>query len=84
MIPGYAKVDPADGSDRFHENRSVQSARFTFDDGSHELLYFLDEPTLQTATVDVHSQTVTVESLTTSEPGSRDYTGISKLLVAIE
>ncbi|WP_166533465.1 discoidin domain-containing protein [Blastococcus xanthinilyticus] len=34
LVPGYAKVDPADGSDRFLENRTVTEVTWRFDDGS--------------------------------------------------
>ena len=34
LVPGYAKVDPADGTDRFLENRTVTAATWIFDDGS--------------------------------------------------
>ncbi|MCZ2858477.1 discoidin domain-containing protein [Blastococcus sp. VKM Ac-2987] len=33
LVPGYAKVDPADGTDRFLENRTVTEAVWRFDDG---------------------------------------------------
>ena len=34
LVPGYAKIDPADGSDRFAENRTVTAVTWRFDDGS--------------------------------------------------
>ncbi|MGY2066384.1 hypothetical protein [Blastococcus sp. SYSU DS0619] len=33
LVPGYAKVDPADGTDRFLENRTVTEVVWRFDDG---------------------------------------------------
>ena len=33
LVPGYAKVDPADGTDRFLENRTVTAVDWQFDDG---------------------------------------------------
>ncbi|MGY1723829.1 NADase-type glycan-binding domain-containing protein [Blastococcus sp. SYSU DS0533] len=34
LVPGYAKVDSADGTDRFLENRTVTEVTWRFDDGS--------------------------------------------------
>jgi hypothetical protein len=34
LVPGYAKVDPVDGTDRFVENRTVTAVTWRFDDGT--------------------------------------------------
>lgn len=34
MIPGYAKTDPHDGTDRYAQNRRISAVNYTFDDGS--------------------------------------------------
>jgi hypothetical protein len=34
IIPGYAKTDPADGTDRYAQNRRIAQVRYTFDDGT--------------------------------------------------
>lgn len=34
MIPGYAKTDPYDGTDRYAQNRRISAVDYTFDDGS--------------------------------------------------
>jgi zinc-ribbon domain len=34
LIPGLAKTDPVDGTDRYAQNRRVSSVRYDFDDGS--------------------------------------------------
>ncbi len=34
IIPGYAKTDPHDGTDRYAQNRRISAVRYTFDDGS--------------------------------------------------
>lgn len=36
LVRGHAKVDPADGTDRFLENRTVTVVAWQFDDGSTE------------------------------------------------
>ncbi len=33
IVPGYAKTDPADGTDRYAENRRLTKVRWTFDGG---------------------------------------------------
>lgn len=34
MMPGYAKIDPYDGTDRYVQNRRISAVDYTFDDGS--------------------------------------------------
>jgi hypothetical protein len=34
MVPGFAKTDPYDGTDRYAQGRRVSLARFVFDDGT--------------------------------------------------
>ncbi|MGH3794700.1 MAG: NADase-type glycan-binding domain-containing protein [Pseudonocardiaceae bacterium] len=34
MVPGYAKTDPYDGTDRYAQNRRISAVRYMFDDGS--------------------------------------------------
>ncbi|HEU0090282.1 MAG TPA: hypothetical protein VFQ77_21940 [Pseudonocardiaceae bacterium] len=34
IVPGYAKTDPNDGTDRYAQNRRISAVRYTFDDGS--------------------------------------------------
>ena len=81
LIPGYAKVDPADGSNRFFQNRRVHRVRYGATGISREAS-FVDQPELQT--VDVVSKPtteVTVEILESTAPGDRDYTAISEIEV---
>jgi hypothetical protein len=35
VVPGFAKTDPYDGTDRYVQGRKVSSARFVFDDGTY-------------------------------------------------
>jgi hypothetical protein len=60
MIPGYAKVDPADGTDRYAQNRRIAQVRYTFDDGTTV------EQTLATDAGDRAVQTVAVPGVTSS------------------
>lgn len=34
IIPGFAKTDPVDGTDRYAQNRRISAVQYTFDDGS--------------------------------------------------
>jgi hypothetical protein len=34
LVPGYAKTDAADGTDRYAENRRIRAVRWRFDDGT--------------------------------------------------
>ena len=36
LVPGYAKTDAADGTDRYAENRRITAVRWRFDDGTTE------------------------------------------------
>jgi hypothetical protein len=35
VIPGFAKTDPYDGTDRYAQGRKIAAARFVFDDGTY-------------------------------------------------
>ena len=35
VVPGFAKTDPYDGTDRYVQGRKISSARFVFDDGTY-------------------------------------------------
>ena len=34
IVPGYAKTDPADGTDRYAQDRRISVVRYAFDDGT--------------------------------------------------
>lgn len=65
LLPGYAKLDPVDGTDRFRQNRRVTSVRYTFDNGSAVTQTLdPDDPSIQsTAVPAVSTRTVTVTIL---------------------
>jgi hypothetical protein len=79
LIPGYAKVDPETGADRFAENRRIRAVRYVFDDGTWVRQTFADQPLLQTRTVDVTTGSVTIVIVKTTGHGGRDYTAISEI-----
>jgi hypothetical protein len=81
LLPGYAKIDPCDGSDRFTENRVVRTVEYRFDDGTTVVQELDARPEVQYVDVDVVTGTVAITVLATSPPGARDYTVISEVEV---
>jgi hypothetical protein len=83
IIPGYAKIDPLDGTDRFNENRRIQRVRLEFSDGSSIEADLEDSPELQTIPIPEQDTTfIKLVIMETSEHGGRDYTAISSIGVA--
>jgi hypothetical protein len=82
LIPGYAKVDPSNGIDRFPENRRVREVRWRFDDGTTVEQRFSDSPSMQWTAVDATTSSVTIELLS-SRPGDpeHDYLPISEVSI---
>jgi hypothetical protein len=72
LIPGYAKIDPANGVDRFPQERRIAEVRWQFDDGTFVDQHFADSPTMQRTAVDVTTGSVTIRILAT-RPGDPDY-----------
>jgi hypothetical protein len=79
LIPGYAKVDPATGTDRFTQERRISEVRWSFDDQTSVDQDLADDPEMQRTTVDVDTTSVVIEIVTTGDPGDPnfDYTAIS-------
>src|SRR6266545_1427455 len=79
VVPGYAKVDAADHTDRFHQERRVVAVRCSFDHDPAVTVTFADLAELQTFTVDVRTRRVTIEITRTTAAPERDFTAISEL-----
>jgi hypothetical protein len=79
LIPGYAKIDAADRTDRFHQERRVVSVRCSFDHDPAVTVSFSDLAELQSFGVSVTTTTVTIEILQTTQAPERDFTAISEL-----
>jgi hypothetical protein len=47
IIPGYAKIDPCDGTDRFYQAYAVRKAEIQFSDGSEVVADFEQKPKMQ-------------------------------------
>ena len=81
LIPGYAKIDPADGTNRFLQNRRVRRVRYGAGTVAQEAS-FVDRPEMQS--IDLRSsptREVTIQILESSPPGDRDFTAISEIEV---
>jgi serine/threonine-protein kinase len=79
LLPGYAKIDDTDGTNRFTQNRRVVSVRWTFRDGSSVVQSFQDAPRLQMIDVDAPAGPVALEILSSTAHGGRDFTAISEI-----
>jgi hypothetical protein len=79
LIPGYAKIDPANGTDRFTQERRISRVRWRFDDQTSVTQDLDDAPEMQRTTVDVDTTSVVLEIVRTGAPGDPDfdYTAIS-------
>lgn len=85
VLPGYAKTDPFDGTDRFKQNRRVSRVRLEFSDGSSVEAQFADARQLQLIPVNpVVTTSVRIVILETTAPApnnGRDFTPISEVVV---
>lgn len=81
LVPGYDKVDPADGIDRFTENRTVTGVTWRTDDGG-SFAQSIPNPervmTMLELPEPVTTRTLTLEITSTGNDGARrDFTPIS-------
>lgn len=85
ILPGYAKVDPYNGVDRFTQNRRVRRVRLEFADGSSREATLAERAELQAVPVDdTLTTSVRVVVLETSSPSAvdgRDFTPIGEVVV---
>jgi hypothetical protein len=85
VVPGYAKTDPADGTDRYAQNRRLTKVRWLFDGGvsvDQTLDPAPENRELQRIAVPaVPSSTVALEVLESSD-GSRDTVAVSSVVVS--
>ena len=72
LVPGYAKTDPCDETDRFYQMYVVREARIEFSNGSSVEATFEREPKMQYVDVpDTRTDYVRVEILETYPPGDK-------------
>ena len=82
LVPGYAKTDPYDGTDRFAQNHTVTRVRWEF--AGAAVVQDIAAPGRETAwqrlAAPVEAHTVTLTVLATGQPGAdRDVTAVSEL-----
>jgi hypothetical protein len=85
MVPGYAKTDAVDGTDRYAENRRLTAVRWRFDDGTtidQQLDPDAELRDMQTIRIPVvTSQRVAMEIVSSSD-ADRDTVAVSELRIA--
>jgi len=87
IIPGYDKIDAADGTDRFAQNRVVKKARLEFSDGSSVSAEFAQQRDMQFVElpkpIRTHSIRIVIEETYPPPPApdGRDFTPISEVQV---
>jgi actin-like ATPase involved in cell morphogenesis len=81
LVPGYAKVDPCDGADRFVQNRRPTSVTWIFDDGTTVSQQLADAPDMQRVSVDAVSSSVQLRIDGVTGDPERDFTAISEVSV---
>lgn len=72
IIPGYAKKDRCDGTDRFYQYYVVREARIQFSDGSEVEVDFEKKPEMQFKTVNGHvTKSLRITILDAYPPGDK-------------
>lgn len=82
LLPGYDKIDPVSGFDRFFQNHRVRGAEWRFSDGSGVTWSYTDTRTLQTISVDVVTTSITLRVLSSWPPigeNPRDFIAVSEI-----
>ena len=86
LVPGYDKVDPTTGIDRFPQNRRVARVSWTFDDGTRVEQAFQDSRTLQKISVNTRTTSVRIRILESRPPATptdpRNFLPISEIALA--
>ena len=84
LVPGYAKTDPVDGTDRYAENRRISEVTWSFDDGEAVTQRFdtgTDNRSLQSTGVpDAETRAVEI-TIEASEEAARNTVAISTVQV---
>jgi hypothetical protein len=79
LVPGYAKVDPCDDTDRFVQNRRVLQVTWIFDDGTTVTQDLREAPEMQPVGVTATSTTIRLRIDAVTQPGGKDYTAMSEI-----
>jgi hypothetical protein len=60
LIPGFAKTDPSDGTDRYAQDRRIAAVQYAFDDGTIAVQRFDTDPSTRTL------QSIRIPAVTTA------------------
>lgn len=85
LVPGYAKTDPADGTDRYAQNNRITEVRWHFDDGSAHVLAMDGAPgdrSMRTLRIPVTRTSSVVLEILRSQQGSRNTIAVSEVRLA--
>ncbi len=78
LIPGYAKTDPATGTNRFYQENRILEVRWRFDGGRSVSQRFRDVPVMQRTATNVVARSVTIQIVATRRGDPHyNYTPIS-------
>jgi hypothetical protein len=86
LVPGYAKTDPTDNTDRYAENRRVTAVRWRFDDGTTVEQQLDPDPELrdlQTMRIPVRTTQRLAMEIVSSSDAERDSVAVSDLRVSV-
>jgi molecular chaperone DnaK len=81
LAPGYDKVDPCDGTDRWGQNRRPTRVTWIFDDGTTAAQTLSDTREKQTIEVDATSRNVRLRIDAVTPNPERDFTAISEATI---
>jgi hypothetical protein len=81
LVPGYNKVDPCDGTDRWAQNRRPTLVTWLFDDGTDARQTLADTRDMQTLAVDARTSTIRLRIDGVTPSPERDFTAISEVSV---
>ncbi|MGH8825043.1 MAG: discoidin domain-containing protein [Jiangellaceae bacterium] len=85
LVPGYAKTDAADGTDRYAENRRLTSVRWRFDDGTTVEQELDPDPALrdlQSVRLMPRATQRLVLEIVSSSDGTRDTVAVSDVRIS--
>lgn len=80
LIPGFTKIDPCDGVNRFPQNRRVTSVTWSLG-GQTYTQSLMDSPTMQTIPVDAVASEVTLRITGDTGEAMRDFTAITEVAI---
>jgi serine/threonine protein kinase len=81
LIPGYAKVDPQTGANRFLQDRIIKSVAYQIPGLPNTTQTFRPLPVPQFVRLRATTSRITVKIIDTTAPGGLDYTAISEIYV---